>query len=164
MAKLLNRITSYNVCYTKLLRVGCGKLGLKTHPTDIPTKQALAAIGQCELMYFYDNLFSIYNHTIAQVLLTKDIIEFDERKNNCKNTLTKLLSIGTIPIINENDTVSVDEIRFGDNDTLSAIVSELIDADLLIILSDIDGFVITSYSIHYTKLYELQTEYHYRQI
>lgn len=119
--------------------VGCGKLGLKSHPKDTPTKQAIAAIGQCELMYFYDKLFAIYNHTVAQVLMTKDIIDDENRKINCENTLTKLLGIGAVPIINENDTVAVEEIEFGDNDTLSAIVAELVDAELLIILSDIDG-------------------------
>jgi len=121
------------------IAVGCGKLGLKTRPTDTPTKQAIAAIGQCELMYFYDKQFSFYNHIVAQVLMTKDIIEDESRKLNCENTLTKILGIGVIPIINENDTVAVEEIEFGDNDTLSAIVADLVDADLLVILSDIDG-------------------------
>lgn len=119
--------------------VGCGKLGLSERPKDTPSKQAIAAIGQCELMYFYDRQFSDYNHTVAQVLMTKDIVENETRRTNCHNTLTKLLNIGVIPIINENDTVAVEEIEFGDNDTLSAIVAELVDADLLIILSDIDG-------------------------
>ena len=119
--------------------VGCGKLGLKSKPEDTPTKQALAAIGQCELMYFYDQQFSLYNHTVSQVLLTKDVITDNVRRINCINTLTKLLSLGVIPIINENDTMAVEEIEFGDNDTLSAIVATLVDADLLVILSDIDG-------------------------
>ena len=119
--------------------VGCGKLGLKTRPSDTPSKQAIAAIGQCELMYFYDKQFSLYNHTVAQVLMTKDIVLDPIRKNNVENTFSKLLSIGVIPIINENDTVSVEEIEFGDNDTLSAVVAKLVDADLLVILSDIDG-------------------------
>lgn len=119
--------------------VGCGKLGLKSRPTDTPTKQAIAAIGQCELMYLYDKQFSLYNHVVAQVLLTKDVIDNDERKLNCVNTLSKLLSIGALPIINENDTVAVEEIEFGDNDTLSAIVADIVKADLLVILSDIDG-------------------------
>lgn len=119
--------------------VGCGKLGLSSKPKDTPSKQAIAAIGQCELMYFYDRQFANYNHTVAQVLMTKDIVENEIRRTNCHNTLTKLLNIGVIPIINENDTVSVDEIEFGDNDTLSAIVASLVGADLLIILSDIDG-------------------------
>ena len=119
--------------------VGCGKLGLKERPSDTPSKQAIAAIGQCELMYFYDKQFAIYNHTVAQVLITKDIVEVEERKKNAINTFSKLLSIGAIPVINENDTISVEEIEFGDNDTLSAVVADLVDADLLIILSDIDG-------------------------
>ena len=119
--------------------VGCGKLGLTERPSDIPSKQAIAAIGQCQLMRYYDSQFSLYNHTVAQVLMTKDIICDEVRKINCHNTLSKLLSIGAVPIINENDTVSIEEIEFGDNDTLSAIVAELISADLLVILSDIDG-------------------------
>lgn len=119
--------------------VGCGKLGLATRPQDTPSKQAIAAIGQCELMYFYDRQFGKYNHTVAQVLMTKDIVENETRRTNCHNTLAKLLNIGVIPIINENDTVAVEEIEFGDNDTLSALVAELVDADLLLILSDING-------------------------
>ena len=119
--------------------VGCGKLGLKERPSDTPSKQAIAAIGQCELMYFYDKQFSEYNHTVAQVLMTKDIVEDEVRKKNAENTFSKLLSMGAVPIINENDTVSVEEIEFGDNDTLSAVVAKLVGADMLIILSDIDG-------------------------
>lgn len=119
--------------------VGIGKLGLSSKPSDTPTKQAVAAIGQCELMYLYDKQFSIYNHIVAQVLLTKDVITDRNRKHHVINTLSKLLEIGAIPIINENDTVSVEEIEFGDNDTLSATVSKLVKADLLVILSDIDG-------------------------
>lgn len=119
--------------------VGIGKLGLKEKPKDMPTKQAVAAIGQCELMYIYDKQFSMYNHIVSQVLLTKDIVDVELRKQNVINTLSRLLEIGSLPIINENDTVSYEEIEFGENDTLSAIVGELIGADLLIILSDIDG-------------------------
>lgn len=119
--------------------VGMGKLRLKERPQDIPTKQALAAVGQCELMYVYDKLFSQYNHVVSQVLLTKDIIDIKQRKDNVTNTFLKLMEIGSIPVVNENDTVAVEEIEFGDNDTLSAIVSVVVEADLLIILSDIDG-------------------------
>ncbi|WMJ23926.1 glutamate 5-kinase [Paludicola sp. MB14-C6] len=119
--------------------VGVGKLGLSKKPTDMPTKQACAAIGQGELMYIYDKYFTEYNHNVAQVLLTRDIIESEKRKENVINTFQRLLELSVIPIVNENDTVSVDEIEFGDNDTLSAIVGDLVDADLLIILSDIDG-------------------------
>lgn len=119
--------------------VGMGKLGLKEKPRDIPSKQALAAIGQCELMHIYDRLFTTFHHTVAQVLLTKDVIETEEPRVNAINTLSKLLEQGCIPILNENDTVSYEEIEIGDNDTLSAVVGGLIKADLLIILTDIDG-------------------------
>lgn len=119
--------------------VGAGKLNLKKRPTELSEKQACAAIGQCELMYFYDKLFSAYHHTVAQVLLTRDAVEVESRYRYIKNTFETLLAMGTVPIVNENDTVAVDEIVFGDNDTLSAIVAKTIDADLLIILSDIDG-------------------------
>lgn len=119
--------------------VGVGKMGLKEKPTDTPAKQACAAIGQCELMYFYDKYFSEYNHSVAQVLLTRDIIDSPERKQNVVNTFQNLLHYGVVPVVNENDTVAVEEIVFGDNDTLSAIVGSLVGADLLIILSDIDG-------------------------
>lgn len=119
--------------------VGAGKTGLKSRPTDVPTKQACAAIGQCELMYCYDKYFSEYNHVVAQVLLTRDIIDSPSRKENVVNTFRHLLEFGVVPVINENDTVSTEEIEFGDNDTLSAIVGVLTEADLLVILSDIDG-------------------------
>ena len=119
--------------------MGVGKLGLGEKPQDMPTKQAAAAIGQCELMYTYDKLFSEYNHTVAQILLTDEDIADAERCSNFKNTLCRLLELGVIPIINENDTIATDEIIIGDNDTLGAIVSTTINADLLVILSDIDG-------------------------
>lgn len=119
--------------------VGMGKAGLKQRPSDTPRKQACAAIGQCELMYCYDKYFSEYNHAVAQVLLTRDVVDSPVRKQNVINTFRSLLQFGVIPIINENDTVAVEEIEFGDNDTLSAIVAGLTGADLLVILSDIDG-------------------------
>ena len=119
--------------------MGVGKLGLSKRPTDIPTKQAAAAVGQCELMYTYDKLFSEYNHTVAQILLTGDDIEHSDRKDNFINTMSRLLELSAIPIINENDSISTTEIEIGDNDTLGAIVATAVDADLLIILSDIDG-------------------------
>lgn len=119
--------------------MGVGKLGLKKRPTDIPSKQAAAAVGQCELMYTYDKLFSEYNHTVAQILLTGEDIETECRCENFRNTIFRLLELGALPIINENDTVATDEIVIGDNDTLAAIVAANIGADLLILLSDIDG-------------------------
>ncbi|MBQ3053578.1 MAG: glutamate 5-kinase [Clostridia bacterium] len=119
--------------------MGVGKLGLSGRPTDIASKQAAAAVGQCELMYVYDKLFTEYNHTVAQLLITGPDTENQERKANFENTLHRLLELGVIPIINENDTVSTEEIEIGDNDTLSAIVSNSVGADLLVILSDING-------------------------
>ncbi len=123
--------------------VGMGKLGILQKPSDTATKQACAAVGQCELMHIYDKLFLEYNHTVAQVLLTRDVTEDTLRRENVQNTLEKLLSLGAIPIVNENDTVSVVEllrvVTFGDNDTLSAIVSDIAAVDLLVIMSDIDG-------------------------
>lgn len=119
--------------------MGAGKLSLSEKPSDIPTKQAAAAVGQCELMYTYDKLFSEYNHTVAQILITGGDIEHSVRKVNFENTMCKLLELGAIPIINENDSIATDEIVIGDNDTLGAIVATAINADLLILLSDIDG-------------------------
>ena len=119
--------------------MGVGKLGLKDRPADIPGKQAAAAVGQCELMYTYDKLFGEYNHTVAQILLTKEDIEHKQRCENFRNTLFRLLELGALPIMNENDTVVTDETVIGDNDTLAAIVAANLEADLLILLSDIDG-------------------------
>lgn len=119
--------------------MGVGKLGLRSRPADIPTKQAAAAVGQCELMYTYDKLFGEYHHTVAQLLITGEDIGNDIRHQNFSNTLNRLLELGALPIINENDTVATQEIVIGDNDTLAAIVAESVKADLLILLSDIRG-------------------------
>ncbi len=119
--------------------MGVGKLGLLERPEDIPSKQAAAAVGQCELMYIYDKQFSEHNHTVAQLLITGDDVENQERHNNFSNTLTRLLEMNVIPVINENDTVATKEIVIGDNDTLAAIVAQSVSADKLILLSDIDG-------------------------
>jgi len=119
--------------------VGVGKLNLQEKPTDTPTKQAVAAVGQVELMHFYDKLFSEYGQKVAQVLLTKDVFEHDDRRQNVINAFQQLFTLSAIPIVNENDTVATDEIEFGDNDTLSALVAVVCKADLLILLTDIDG-------------------------
>lgn len=122
--------------------VGMGKTGLSKRPSEIKKKQALAAIGQCELMYMYDKIFGEYNHSVAQILLTADAVETETKRQNINNTIDELLLMGIIPIINENDTVATDELEgnnFGDNDMLSAIVSHITGADRLIILTDIDG-------------------------
>ena len=122
------------------IAVGFGKLLLPARPTELSVKQACAAVGQCELMYTYDRLFTVYNHTVAQLLLTGADMDTPDRRQNFQNTLTRLLEMGALPIINENDTVSTDEITsIGDNDTLAALVSHCIRADLLVLLSDIDG-------------------------
>ena len=122
------------------ISVGRRMLGLTKKPEVLSMKQACAALGQGELMMIYQKLFSEYNHKAAQVLLTFDVITSDERRKNAENTLKQLIDLDIIPIVNENDTVAIEEIEFGDNDTLSAIVSTLIGADLLIMLTDIDGF------------------------
>ena len=123
--------------------MGVGKLGLPGRPSDMPGKQAAAAVGQCELMYTYDKLFSEYNHTVAQILLTADDVQDKRRSNYVHDTLERLLELNALPIINENDAVAIDEIgihtTIGENDTLSAIVAKLVEADLLVLLSDING-------------------------
>ena len=119
--------------------VGAGLLGLKERPRDTGSKQAAAAVGQCELMYTYDKLFSEYGHRTAQLLLTRDVVDDARRRQNVVNTLNRLMELGVLPIINENDTVAVEELEFGDNDTLSAIVAVLAEAEGLVLLTDIDG-------------------------
>ena len=120
--------------------LGMGKLGLRERPKDTKGKQACAAVGQCELMYMYDNLFSNYSITVAQLLLTKYIL-LEDRRINVENSLETLLSMGVIPVVNENDTVAIDELELevGENDSLAAIVATIAKADLFIMMSDIDG-------------------------
>ena len=119
--------------------MGVGKLNLPGRPKDMPTKQAAAAVGQCELMYTYDRLFGQYNHTVAQMLLTWEDFDHEQRRRNLQNTLERLLQLRAIPIINENDPVACEEYSLGDNDTLAALVATCIHADLVVLLSDIDG-------------------------
>lgn len=121
------------------IAMGVGKMNLPGKPADIPGKQAVAAVGQCELMYTYDRMFSEYNHTVAQILLTADDVENDARRENFENTMERLLAFRVLPIINENDTIATSEIKVGDNDTLAAIVAESVSADLLVLMSDIEG-------------------------
>ncbi len=123
--------------------MGVGKLNLPGRPADMPTKQAAAAVGQCELMYTYDKLFAQYNHTVAQLLLTAEDVGFPLRRQNFENAVGRLLELGALPVVNENDAVATDEVgvatTIGENDTLSAIVAQCVGAELLILLSDIDG-------------------------
>lgn len=119
--------------------MGVGKLNLKERPKDIAGKQAAAAVGQCELMYIYDKEFGTHNRTVAQILLTAPDLKCEDRHKKFEATVTRLLEFGVLPIINENDTVATEEIEFGDNDTLAAMVAESVGANLLVLLSDIDG-------------------------
>ena len=121
------------------IAAGVGKLNLKERPHDVAGKQAAAAVGQCELMYIYDKEFSTHNHTVAQILLTAPDLSCPDRHEKFENTTSRLLELGVIPIINENDTVATEEIEFGDNDTLAALVAVSVEADLLVLLSDIEG-------------------------
>ncbi|MCQ2401539.1 MAG: glutamate 5-kinase [Lachnospiraceae bacterium] len=121
------------------IAMGVGKLNLPGKPTDTPTKQAAAAVGQSELMYAYDRQFAQYSHTIAQVLLSADDIKDEDRRMNIENTMKRLLEMGILPIVNENDTVATAEIHIGDNDTLGAIVACAVNADILVLFSDIEG-------------------------
>jgi glutamate 5-kinase len=139
MADLHNRGIEVLLVSSGAVRVGANRLGLKSIPRTLPDKQALAAIGQGALMQIYEKLFSEYNKTMAQVLLSRGDIDDRVRYLNATNALLALLDMQVIPVINENDTVAVEELRFGDNDTLSAMVAGLVTADLLIILSDVDG-------------------------
>lgn len=122
--------------------VGVGKLGLAQRPQETERKQAVAAVGQCELMFMYDKLFGEYNRTVAQVLLTGDVVANEHNKKNTENTFNELIKMDIIPVVNENDSVAINELvgnNFGDNDTLSATVATLVESDLLVILTDIDG-------------------------
>ena len=121
------------------IAMGVGKLHLSSKPSDLAGKQACAAVGQCELMYAYDKMFAEYNHTVAQLLLTAPDLKSEDRHEKFVNTVMRLLDLSVLPIINENDTVSTAEIEFGDNDTLSARVAASVSADLLVLLSDIEG-------------------------
>lgn len=119
--------------------MGIGKLTLDGKPEDMPTKQAAASVGQCELMYTYDKLFGEYNHVVGQILLTGSDFSHEDRKKNFENTIYRLIELGVIPIVNENDTIATEEISVGDNDTLAAMTACSVKADLLVLLSDIDG-------------------------
>ena len=121
------------------IAMGVAKLNLGKRPDDIATKQACAAVGQCELMYLYDKRFAEYHHTVAQILLTAPDLSCEDRHAKFDNTMNRLLALGALPVINENDTVATEEIEFGDNDTLAARIAASVKADLLVLLSDIDG-------------------------
>ncbi len=139
ISDLRNRGVEVVLVSSGAVGAGVGKLNLPEKPDDIRAKQALAAIGQASLVSIYDRFFSEYGHSTAQVLLTKFILEEEERYKNTKNTFETMFEYGVIPIVNENDVISTYELEFGDNDTLSAYIAELVEAEMLVILSDIDG-------------------------
>lgn len=139
IADLRNRNIEVILVTSGAIGAGMGKLGFKTRPKTMPEKQAAAAVGQCVLMHMYEKLFAEYGQTVGQILLTREDVNDRVRFLNARNSIFTLIQNRVVPIINENDAVVVDEIKFGDNDTLSAMVSSLIEADLLILLSDIDG-------------------------
>lgn len=122
------------------IAVGAKRLGLKERPRDIIGKQASSAVGQAILMQYYEKSFNEYNQRVAQILITKDVFSYSRKRENVRNTLERLLEMNVIPIVNENDTIATEELNeFSDNDTLASFVTELIEGDLLILLSDIDG-------------------------
>lgn len=146
LSDLMNQGLEIILVTSGAVGVGMGKLKLSTRPKSVRERQAAAAVGQSELMHLYSKFFSEYGHIVGQILLTKDVVEDKHSRENVINTFETLLEKGIIPIVNENDSVATEELEFndnhtfGDNDTLSAIVSTLVKADLLILLSDIDGF------------------------
>ncbi|MBQ2613918.1 MAG: glutamate 5-kinase [Clostridia bacterium] len=140
LADLMNMGLEVILVSSGAIGVGVGKLGLTEKPSDTRQKQALAAIGQASLMSIYEKYFKEYGYNTGQVLLTKFVLEDEQRYVSAKNAFETMIEYRVIPIVNENDVISTYEIEFGDNDTLSAYVANLVDADLLVILSDIDGF------------------------
>lgn len=140
VSDLKNRDIEVIIVSSGAVAVGVNRLRLPCRPSDTKGKQAAAAVGQCDLMSIYDRNFAEYGYVSAQILLNRDVIDHEDRKQNVINTFRALLDFGAVPIVNENDSVSVEEIVFGDNDNLSAIVASLVDAEGLIILTDIDGY------------------------
>ena len=140
LSNLMNMGLEIILVSSGAIGVGVGKLGLSQKPSSTRQKQALAAIGQASLMFMYEKYFMEYGYTSGQVLLTKFVFEDEQRYTSARNAFDTMLDYGVIPIVNENDVISTYEIEFGDNDTLSAYVARLVKADMLVIMSDIDGF------------------------
>ena len=139
LSDLMNQEKEMILVTSGAIAVGAERLGLKERPRDVRGKQAASAVGQAMLIQIYQQFFSRHNREVAQILLTKDIIQIEERKQNARNTFFALLEMGVIPLVNENDSVSTDELGFSENDTLSSYVSIITESDLLILLSDVDG-------------------------
>ncbi len=148
LSDIMNRDIQVALVSSGAIGVGVGKLRLKARPKDTPGKQAAATVGQCELMFMYDKMFSEYGHKVGQLLITKEDVDDPKRRDNLVACFDRLFAFGVIPIINENDAVAVEEIVYGDNDSLSAIVARLVNADQLIILSDIDGVYDADPKVH----------------
>ena len=171
LTDLQNRGKDIILVSSGAIGVGMDLLNLSTRPTTIPEQQAVAAIGQSQLMNLYSKFFLSYGQIIGQILMTRDIVDFPESRLNASNTFEQLLKTGVIPIVNENDSVSVEELdhltKFGDNDQLSAIVAEITNADLLIMLTDVDGFYDKNPNTHqdavlFSEISDI-TEAHYQQ-
>lgn len=139
LSDLMNEGRQVVLVTSGAIGVGVGKLGLPARPKDTAGKQAAATVGQCELMFMYDKFFSQYGHKVGQLLITKEDVDDPKRRGNLMQTFEKLFEFGAIPVINENDAVAVDEIVYGDNDSLSAVVATLIHADALVILTETNG-------------------------
>ena len=139
LSDLMNQGKEMILVTSGAIAVGAKRLGLAERPRDVRGKQAASAVGQAALIQIYQQFFSRYNREVAQILLTKDIIQIEERKQNARNTFFTLMEMGVIPLVNENDSVSTDELGFSENDTLSSYVSIITESDLLILLSDVDG-------------------------
>ena len=139
LSDLMNEGRQVVLVTSGAIGVGVGKLGLPARPKDTAGKQAAATVGQCELMFMYDKFFSQYGHKVGQLLITKEDVDDPKRRGNLVQTFEKLFEFGAIPVINENDAVAVDEIVYGDNDSLSAVVATLIHADALVILTETNG-------------------------
>ena len=139
LSDLMNEGRQVVLVTSGAIGVGVGKLGLPARPKDTAGKQAAATVGQCELMFMYDKFFSQYGHKVGQLLITKEDVDDPKRRGNLVQTFEKLFEFGAIPVINENDAVAVDEIVYGDNDSLSAVVATLIHADALVILTEANG-------------------------
>ena len=139
LSDIMNGGTQVVLVTSGAIGIGVGKLGLKERPKDTPGKQAAATVGQCELMFMYDKMFAEYGHKVGQLLITREDVEDEKRHANLVACFDRLFEMGVLPVINENDAVAVEEIVYGDNDSLSAIVAGLVKADSLYILSDIDA-------------------------
>ncbi len=153
ISDLMNQDKEVILVSSGAIGIGVNTLKLKEKPSTVSGRQAVAAVGQCNLMQIYSQIFSDYGYSVGQLLLTSDIITRDDMRRNTVNTIEELLALKIIPVVNENDSVAVDEIKFGDNDNLSYIVASITSADLLIILTDINGYYDKNPSLPDAKLY-----------